>query len=213
YAEDKLFATLDPTLRRCDLGDNNPVILADTVGFIRHLPHDLVEAFHSTLEETREADLLLHVVDASSVDYRDNIDQVNAVLKEIGADQVPQLLVFNKIDRLADTSPRIDYDDSDCPIRVWVSAKTGEGLRHLNDAIRLLCMDELLHQWVRIPTVNGKLRSSLYRHGKVLRERTDESGDLILEVEITRQNLELIQREEGVTLEKESDKQIINSCG
>jgi 50S ribosomal subunit-associated GTPase HflX len=89
----------------------------------------------------------------------------------------------------------------------------GEGLQQLNDAIRLLCMDELLHQWVRIPTVNGKLRSSLYRHGKVLRERTDESGDLILEVEITRQNLELVQREEGVTLEKESDKQIINSCG
>jgi GTP-binding protein HflX len=213
YAEDKLFATLDPTLRRCDLGDNNPVILADTVGFIRSLPHDLVEAFHSTLEETREADLLLHVVDASSSDYRDNIDQVNVVLKEIGADQVPQLLVFNKIDQLEARQSGIDYNDNDSPLRVWLSAKTGDGLPQLMEAIRLLCMDTVSHQWIRVAPANGRLRALLYQQGNVLRECSDESGDLLLEVEITDQNLEFIQREEGVILKKGPDKQIINSCG
>ena len=213
YAEDQLFATLDPTLRRCDVGDSNMVILADTVGFIRYLPHDLVEAFHSTLEETREADLLMHVVDASSSDHRDNIEQVNSVLKEIGADKVPQLQVFNKIDRIEGSKPRIDYDESGHPVRVWLSAKTGDGLVMLREAIRILCMDENLHQWIRVPPVNGRLRSLLYQQGKVLRECSDESGDLLLEVEITRKNLERIELQEGVTLEKELDKQIINYCG
>jgi len=213
YAEDQLFATLDPTLRRCDLGDNNMVILADTVGFIRNLPHDLVEAFQSTLEETQEADLLLHVVDASNAEYRDNIAQVNDVLKEIGASKVPQLEVYNKLDRLPGNEPRIDYDDNGMPIRVWLSAITGDGLALLKQAIKMLCLNEAVHQWIRVPASNGRLRSLLYQQGKVLRECSEETGDLLLEVEITRKNLQAIQLKEGVQLEKESDKQIINYCG
>ncbi|WP_455376317.1 ribosome rescue GTPase HflX [Kaarinaea lacus] len=215
YAEDQLFATLDPTLRRCDLGDNNTVILADTVGFIRHLPHDLVEAFQSTLQETRDADLLLHVIDASNPDYRDNIDQVNDVLKEIGANDVPQLEVYNKLDRLegSNAEPRIDYDEAGNPKRVWVSAMTGEGSELLKEAIKSLCLNESIHQWVRVPVNNGRLRALLYQKGKVIRECSDESGDLLLEVEITRKNMQSIEKEEGVQLEKELDKQIINYCG
>ncbi|WP_455221402.1 ribosome rescue GTPase HflX [Kaarinaea lacus] len=213
YAEDQLFATLDPTLRRCELGDSNAVILADTVGFIRHLPHDLVEAFHSTLEETQEADLLLHVIDASYSDYQDNIDQVNAVLKEIDASTIPQIQVFNKLDRMEGSEPRIDYDETGLPSRVWLSAQTGEGVDLLLAAIKAHCFNETIHQWIRIPISNGRLRSQLYLQGKVLRECSDESGDLLLEVQITRRNLEAIEQKEGVQLEKELDKQIINYCG
>jgi len=215
YAEDQLFATLDPTLRRCDVGNNNLVILADTVGFIRHLPHDLVEAFQSTLQETRDADLLLHVIDASNPDYRDNIEHVNDVLKEIGASDVPQLEVYNKLDRLDGSAaePRIDYDEAGIPKRVWVSAITGAGTDLLKEAVKSLCLNESIHQWVRVPVNNGRLRALLYQKGKVLRECTDESGDLLLEVDITRKNLQAIEKEEGVQLEKELDKQIINYCG
>jgi GTPase len=213
YAEDQLFATLDPTLRRCELGDNNAVVLADTVGFIRHLPHDLVEAFHSTLEETLEADLLIHIIDVSHGDHRDNIEQVNAVLKEIGANEVPQLKVFNKLDQLEGVEPRIDYDDTGLPKQVWISAQTGDGIELLLSAIKALCFNETIHQWVRLPASNGRLRSLLYHQGRVIKECSDESGDLLLEIQITRKNLEAIQQKEGVQLEKELEKQIINYCG
>ncbi|MCI0504652.1 MAG: GTPase HflX [Gammaproteobacteria bacterium] len=213
FAEDQLFATLDPTLRRCDLGNNNEVILADTVGFIRHLPHDLVEAFHSTLQETREASLLLHVIDASQDNYQNNIDEVNSVLKEIGANTIAQIQVFNKLDKVEGGEPRIDYAESGLPNRVWLSAQTGAGIELLLDAIKAYCFHETLHQWVRIPASNGRLRSQLYLQGKVLKECSDDSGDLFLEIQITRRNLEAIQQKEGVQLEKELDKQIINYCG
>ena len=213
YAEDQLFATLDPTLRRCELGDNNAVVLADTVGFIRHLPHDLVEAFHSTLEETLEADLLIHIIDVSHGDHRDNIEHVNAVLKEIGANEVPQLKVFNKLDQLEGVEPRIDYDDTGLPKQVWISAQTGDGIELLLSAIKALCFNETIHQWVRLPASNGRLRSLLYHQGRVNKECSDESGDLLLEIQITRKNLEAIQQKEGVQLEKELEKQIINYCG
>ena len=213
YAEDQLFATLDPTLRRCELGDNNAVVLADTVGFIRHLPHDLVEAFHSTLEETLEADLLIHIIDVSHGDHRDNIEHVNAVLKEIGANEVPQLKVFNKLDQLEGVEPRIDYDDTGLPKQVWISAQTGDGIELLLSAIKALCFNETIHQWVRLPASNGRLRSLLYHQGRVIKECSDESGDLLLEIQITRKNLEAIQQKEGVQLEKELEKQIINYCG
>ena len=215
YAEDQLFATLDPTLRRCDLGNDNNVILADTVGFIRHLPHDLVEAFQSTLQETRDADLLLHVIDASNPEHLDNIEQVNEVLEEIGANEVPQLEVYNKLDCLEgiNAEPRIDYDEQGNPTRVWVSAISGEGTELLKEAIKSLCLNESIHQWIRVPVKNGRLRALLYDKGKVIRECSDESGDLLLEVEITRKNMQSIQQKEGIQLEKELDKQIINYCG
>jgi len=213
YAEDQLFATLDPTLRRWDLGENNPVILADTVGFIKNLPHDLVEAFQSTLQETRDADLLIHVVDVSHSEYRNNIEHVNAVLKEIDANDIPQLEVFNKLDQLPGAEPHIDYDISGTPVRVWMSAKTGAGIELLKEAVKQLCVREMLHQWIRVAGSNGRLRSLLFQQGKVLRECSDESGDLLLEVEISRKNLQAIEQHEGVQLQKESAKQIINYCG
>src|SRR6202012_1013518 len=136
YAADQLFATLDPTLRRIDGLSCGPVILADTVGFISDLPHDLVAAFKSTLAETRDADLLRHVVDAADPDHRQRIEEVQRVLEEIGAHDVPQLLVFNKIDKLvvgADGEtrplpPRVDSTDGGRTPRVWVSAMRSAGL-------------------------------------------------------------------------------------
>jgi GTP-binding protein HflX len=131
YQANQLFATLDPTLRRLNLQADQHVILADTVGFIRHLPHDLVAAFRSTLEETCEADLLLHVIDASSEHRDGNIEQVNAVLKEIGAENVPQIEIYNKIDALDGAVPRVDADRDGRVARIWVSAKTGAGIEEL----------------------------------------------------------------------------------
>ncbi|MGT0149291.1 GTPase HflX [Vibrio metschnikovii] len=115
YAADQLFATLDPTLRKIELLDVGPAILADTVGFIRHLPHDLVAAFKATLQETQQADILLHVVDASDDRFRENIQAVDDVLLEIDAHEVPSLLVMNKIDNLEGQYPRIERDDEGVP--------------------------------------------------------------------------------------------------
>lgn len=128
YAADQLFATLDPTLRRIDVDDVGTVVLADTVGFIRHLPHDLVAAFKATLQETREATLLLHVVDAADNRVDENIHAVNAVLEEIDAHEIPVLIVMNKIDMLDDFEPRIDRNEDNLPVRVWLSAQTGAGI-------------------------------------------------------------------------------------
>ena len=139
YAEDKLFATLDPTLRRVDIGVGEQIVLADTVGFIRHLPHDLVASFQSTLAETRDASLLLHVVDASSDRREENMEQVNLVLAEIGADAVPQIQIFNKIDLLEGASPRVDRDEQGRIRRVWVSAVSGEGIDELRGVLHEVC--------------------------------------------------------------------------
>jgi GTP-binding protein HflX len=135
YADDRLFATLDPTLRRVKLHDTEMLILADTVGFIRDLPHDLVESFSSTLEETRDAALLLHIVDSGASDRDDLIHHVNDVLQQIGADEVPQLIVYNKIDRVDNLQPRIERDEDGKITRIWLSARTGEGLELLRQAL------------------------------------------------------------------------------
>jgi GTP-binding protein HflX len=136
YAADQLFATLDTTSRRLYIEGAGQLVLSDTVGFIRDLPHQLVEAFKATLEETAESDLLLHVVDASSDDRIEQIDEVNQVLAEIGADRIPQILVYNKIDRVA-LEPAVEYDDSGTIRRVALSAQTGSGLDRLRDALAL----------------------------------------------------------------------------
>ncbi len=136
YADDRLFATLDPTLRRMKLHDTEPLIMADTVGFIRQLPHSLVESFSSTLEETRDAALLLHVVEAGSSEREQLMEHVNTVLHEIDADEVPQVIVCNKIDNTEDHTPRIDRDENGKPWRVWVSAKTGDGIDLLRTVLQ-----------------------------------------------------------------------------
>lgn len=134
YVADKPFATLDPTLRRVHLATGRYIILADTVGFIRDLPHDLVEAFKATLEETQKADLLLHVIDAFAENKQDRLFQVNTVLKEIDAQEIPQLIVYNKID-LAGIEPHLERLPNGKPWRVWVSAQTGSGLNLLQQAL------------------------------------------------------------------------------
>ena len=134
YAADQLFATLDTTTRRLGGVEGAAVVVSDTVGFIRHLPHTLVEAFQATLEETIQADLLLHVVDASSADRDAQIVAVNTVLAEIGADKVPQIMVYNKIDR-SGVPPRVERDECARISRLWLSALTGDGVDLLRKAI------------------------------------------------------------------------------
>jgi GTP-binding protein HflX len=136
YADDRLFATLDPTLRRLKLMETQALIMADTVGFIRKLPHDLVESFSSTLEETRSAALLLHVVEAGSSEREQLMEHVNDVLHEIEADEVPQVIVCTKIDQTDDHEARIDRDQDGKIWRVWLSAQSGEGLDLLRQVLQ-----------------------------------------------------------------------------
>lgn len=175
YVADQLFATLDPTLRRLELEQIGPIVLADTVGFIAHLPHKLVEAFKATLEETRSADLLLHVIDAASADREDNIHQVQDVLNEIGAEEIPQLQVYNKLD-LLQQSPRIDRDADGVPQRVWLSAVTGEGTDLLLQAITELVGDDLVNEELALGPNQGQLRAALYRLGAVAAEQYSDDG-------------------------------------
>jgi GTP-binding protein HflX len=187
YAADKLFATLDPTLRRIDGLACGPFVLADTVGFIRDLPHDLIAAFKSTLAETRDADLLLHVVDAADPEIERRIEDVQRVLDEIGAGELPQILVYNKIDRLAaavdaDTGAtaragaRRDSVDAGRVPRVWVSATSGAGLDLLRDAITESLRGERVHCWLRVPESAGRLRARLFESGLVANERSADNG-------------------------------------
>lgn len=183
YAADQLFATLDPTLRRLDVGDVGPVILADTVGFIRHLPHKLVEAFQATLQEASEATLLLHVVDAASQEREDNLFQVQEVLEEIHAHEVPALLVFNKLD-LLDQSPRIDRDDQGRPQRVWVSAHTGAGVDLLLQAINELLVPTLVEGELSLQPQQSQLRARFFELGAVQAESYDEAGCCQLKIKL-----------------------------
>ncbi|WP_340609903.1 ribosome rescue GTPase HflX [Xenorhabdus bharatensis] len=182
YAADQLFATLDPTLRRIAVNDVGPVVLADTVGFIRHLPHDLVAAFKATLQETRQAKLLLHVVDAADNRLDENILAVDSVLEEIEAHEIPSLLVMNKIDMLDDFEPRIDRDEENRPVRVWLSAQTGEGISLLLQALTELLSGEIAHYELHLPPEAGRLRSRFYQLQAIEREWMEESGQLGLEV-------------------------------
>ena len=182
YAADQLFATLDPTLRRVDVADVGEVVLADTVGFIRHLPHDLVAAFKATLQETREATLLLHVIDAADVRLEENIEAVNVVLEEIESDQIPSLLVMNKIDMLDDFEPRIDRDEENRPIRVWLSAQTGVGLPLLFQALTERLAGEIAQVDLRLPPEAGRLRSRFYQLHAIEKEWNEEDGSVGMHV-------------------------------
>ncbi len=185
YAADQLFATLDPTLRRLDLENVGPVVLVDTVGFIAHLPHKLVAAFKATLEETLNADLLLHVIDAATEQREDNIQQVHDVLEEIGAQQIPQLQVYNKLD-LLEQSPRIDRNADGVPERVWLSAATGAGTELLLQAIAELVGKDMINEVVDIGPAQGGLRAALYRLGAVESEQYGEDGVAHLSVRLPR---------------------------
>lgn len=185
YAADQLFATLDPTLRTLELENIGRVIFADTVGFIRHLPHDLVAAFKATLQETREATILLHVVDCHDERMQDNIEQVNLVLNEIGAGNVKQLLVFNKIDLMDCVSPHVVRDENGVPKAVWMSAKTGEGSDLLCEIINELLQKNIVKLSLVLPSDSWELRSVLYERKAIVSEKFDGDGNDLLEIEIS----------------------------
>ncbi|MBP6799237.1 MAG: GTPase HflX [Luteimonas sp.] len=174
YAADQLFATLDPTVRRIALR-SGPVVLADTVGFVRDLPHELVAAFRSTLSEAREADLLLHVVDAADPQREERIAQVDAVLAEIGAGDIPQLLVFNKIDRIEGATARRDAPGEGRE-RVWISARDGLGLDLLQDALSQRLAQRRVVAELVLPPGAGRLRARLHALDAVRGESHDEHG-------------------------------------
>ena len=176
YVADQLFATLDPTLRRLDLPGYGSVVLADTVGFIQDLPHDLIEAFYATLEETRDADLIIHVVDVHHDATDQHIGQVKLVLEKIQAIHVPQLLVYNKIDLLPDCSARIEYDQQQHPQTVWLSALNADGLTLLKKAIASCLQEGLTTAILEVPPALGAVRAALYDRGVVLAEIIDETG-------------------------------------
>jgi GTP-binding protein HflX len=182
YAADQLFATLDPTLRKIQLQDVGPAILADTVGFIRHLPHDLVAAFKATLQETQEADLLLHVVDYSDDQHQDNIEQVNEVLEEIDSDEIPQLMICNKIDQMEQVEPHIDRDENGMPVRVWISAQQQLGIDLLRNALTECLGKSMVQYQLRIPPKEGKLRGALFRMNCIASESYTEEGDWLVDI-------------------------------
>ncbi|QZN96830.1 ribosome rescue GTPase HflX [Symbiopectobacterium purcellii] len=176
YAADQLFATLDPTLRRINVVDVGDTVLADTVGFIRHLPHDLVAAFKATLQETRQASLLLHLVDAADPRIDENIAAVNEVLAEIEADEIPVLLVMNKIDMLDGFVPRIDRNEENVPVRVWLSAQTGDGISLLFQALTERLSGDIAHYSLSLPPQAGRLRSRFYQLQAIEKEWIEEDG-------------------------------------
>jgi GTP-binding protein HflX len=196
YAADQLFATLDPTLRRLDLKGEGAVILADTVGFISSLPHDLVAAFKSTLQETSEASLLLHVVDAASHQRARCIAEVNNVLEQIGAAEVQQIEIYNKIDLLDDREPRIEWNEAGQPARVWLSAKTGEGIPLLVQALQACFRQSHIRQRVMLGAGDGRLHALLHRRGDVLRESGTDCGGWEMEVDLSERELKRLLKEE-----------------
>lgn len=198
YAADQLFATLDPTLRRLELDDLGPIVLADTVGFIRHLPHKLVEAFRSTLEESSNSDLLLHVIDAAEPDRMLQIEQVMVVLGEIGAQDLPILEVYNKLDLLEGVEPQIQRDADGKPQRVWLSARDGSGLELLEQAIAELLGSDLFVGTLRLPQRFARLRAQFFELGAVQKEEYDDEGVSLLAVRLPRIELNRLVSREGL---------------
>ena len=198
FASSQLFATLDTTIRKVELKSGETVVLADTVGFIRDLPHDLIAAFRATLEESREADLLLHVVDAGDPERGARIEQVEAVLKEIAASDVPRLQVFNKIDLREGEVARVECDADGLPLRVFVSARNGDGLDALRNAIAMRLYPDLADQTLVLTPMAARLRAQLFALHAVRSETIDEQGNCHLVVRLPSVRLDRLCREAGV---------------
>jgi GTP-binding protein HflX len=199
FASRQLFATLDPTLRRFTLDPGNHVVLADTVGFIRDLPPDLVAAFRATLEETREAELLLHVVDWSDPEREQRIEQVEAVLRDIGAAEVPRIMVCNKIDQLAKADRAVDTAGEGR--RVAVSAVSGEGLDRLREAVRAFFHGRIEDIEIRLPPQEARLRARLYDARAVRSETADTDGTMRLQLRMPRNQLQRMCATAGIPWE------------
>lgn len=201
YAADQLFATLDPTLRRVNLPDQQSIVLVDTVGFIRNLPHDLVAAFRATLQETIEADLILHVIDSSD-DQRDFYrEQVNNVIQILGAEEVPQLEVMNKID-LTEQSAHIDDEHDGLPARVWLSAVTGEGISELSNKLSNIFSHDIFKGKLRLHPALARLRAQFYEDDAVVSELISTKGEYLLEISIQQARLEVILNNEELSIEQ-----------
>jgi len=196
YAEDQLFATLDPTLRRVALDDGSSLILADTVGFVSSLPHELVAAFKSTLQETVEADLLLHVIDAHSPQRAVQVAEVEDVLGQIGAAEVPRIEVYNKVDLMDDAGPRVEYDAQGEVIRVWLSAVTGVGVDGLIAALTDWYRRDLVSGHLQLGPADGRLRAILFEQGAIVRENHAKDGGWELDVELKRRDYERLKKHE-----------------
>lgn len=199
FASSQLFATLDTTIRKLRLSAGEPVLLADTVGFIRDLPHDLVAAFRATLEEAREADLLLHVIDSADPERMTRIQQVREVLNEIGADEVPCLQVFNKIDLREGELARLERDEFGRPARIFVSAQKDWGLDLLREAVAELLRPDIAEQQLVLPPSAARLRARLFAAQAIREERLDESGNFHLKVVMPYERLRGLCVEAGIT--------------
>jgi GTP-binding protein HflX len=197
YAADQLFATLDPTVRRLQLPDARFALLADTVGFVRDLPHELVAAFRSTLQEARESSVLIHVIDAADPNRGERIAQVNQVLSEVGAGDLAQIEVFNKADLIGE-SAHIERREDGSTRRVWLSAQTGDGTGLLIDAIGEFLGPELVHRHVVLQPEAGRARARFFAAGAVLAEQPLPSGAVDLEVSMPRRAFEHLCRSEGL---------------
>jgi len=200
YAADKLFATLDPTLRQIRIPPERTAVLSDTVGFIRHLPHDLVESFRATLEEVLQADLLLHVVDANAEQRHLQTTQVNEVIAEIGAAHIPQIMIYNKIDLNERLEPRVEQHNGSMP-SVWLSARSGAGVDELLSVIATVLKPLPEPMELRLPPAAGDLRARLFQFGAVSSEASDRHGGWIMQLEIDAPSLNRIVREQGYDLD------------
>ncbi|MGK0272846.1 MAG: GTP-binding protein HflX [Cocleimonas sp.] len=201
YAADQLFATLDPTLRRVNLPDQQAIVLADTVGFVRDLPHDLVAAFRATLQETIEADLILHVIDSSDEQRDFYREQVNNVIHELGAEDVPQIEVMNKID-LTDQSVHTEGAHNGEPARIWLSSLTGEGLPELYEILAQNFADKVFKGELRLHPALARLRSFFYENDAVIDESISDKGEYLMNICIQKRLMDSVLEKEGLNLEQ-----------
>jgi len=184
YAANQLFATLDPTMRKMEIPGSSDIILADTVGFIRDLPHDLIEAFNATLEETQQADLLLHVIDISDPNWRDTVTAVQHVLDELKIDDIPVIQVFNKIDLQEGWQAKVDKNEQYC--KVWLSAASGDGLDLLKNTIADQLHGTIVEEDITLDASQAKLRAKLYDLGAVIEEKGDDEGKWQIKIRLTK---------------------------
>lgn len=197
YVADQLFATLDPTLRRINIDKNLSIVLADTVGFISDLPHDLVDAFHATLLETREADLLLHVIDAHAENRDMHICEVNDVLQQVGAEETPQLLVYNKVDLLDGQTSRVEKDNSGNVLRVWLSATEDNGLDLLMRSLSEYFSKERTQVQLKVPPHEGQWRALLFAHASITKEQYNELGEWLVDIDLNKIEFEKLMKIKG----------------
>lgn len=203
-AKDQLFATLDPTLRNVNVPKLGEVIFSDTVGFIKNLPHDLIEAFHATLEEAIESDLLVHVIDYADDDYKSYIEQVEKVLTEIGIGDKPMVCVFNKIDKIKNVGSsfiKINEPEDSIVARVYLSAETGDGIEKFYQSLATYFNSAWIKKTLELPAKYSKIRSKMYDLGVVEKEGISENGNYLLEIIISEDDFERFNREFDLNLE------------